>query len=212
MYKYGIIVFVITMLAFMLLIIISLWLNRSSKQIGACGEKTVRKILKTLPNNQYKVFNNLILHTAHGTTQIDHVVVSQYGIFTIESKNYKGIITGNQNDRYWIQNINHTKDNKFYNPIKQNEGHKNALESALKIQDKNWIKPIVAFASTANVTVWADTPIVYFNELKNVILNHYTKILTEDDVVNICEKINQHNICSKKTEKEHIEYVKKQCK
>ena len=35
-----------------------------------------------------------MLPTEKGSTQIDHIVVSLYGIFVIETKNYKGWITG----------------------------------------------------------------------------------------------------------------------
>ncbi len=31
-----------------------------------------------------------------GITQIDHIIVSIYGVFIIETKNYKGLITLNE--------------------------------------------------------------------------------------------------------------------
>jgi hypothetical protein len=37
------------------------------------------------------------------TTQIDHVVVSPFGVFVIETKTYKGWIFGNPRDAQWTQ-------------------------------------------------------------------------------------------------------------
>ena len=76
--------------------------------------------------------------------QIDHVVVSIYGIFVIETKNYSGWIFGDENSQYWAQVIYKTK-NRFYNPILQNRGHIKALQGLL--QDYSHIRyiPIVVF-------------------------------------------------------------------
>ena len=64
---------------------------------GWFGEKTVAIILSTLPQKQYQVINNVMLRKKSGkTTQIDHVVISPYGIFVLETKNYRGYITGSE--------------------------------------------------------------------------------------------------------------------
>ena len=41
-------------------------------------------ILESVSQRSYGV------QTGKGTTQIDHVVVSKYGVFAIETKNYRG--------------------------------------------------------------------------------------------------------------------------
>ena len=53
---------------------------------GAIGEKRVAHILKKLPEERYKVINNLLLQNNGYTTQIDHIVISVYGIFVIKQK------------------------------------------------------------------------------------------------------------------------------
>lgn len=45
-----------------------------------------------LDKRAYFPLNNITLVTGNGTTQIDHVVVSKYGIFVIETKNIDGWI------------------------------------------------------------------------------------------------------------------------
>ena len=42
----------------------------------------------------YKPLNNLTLQTSNGTTQIDHLIVSRYGVFVIEAKNIDGWVFG----------------------------------------------------------------------------------------------------------------------
>ena len=64
---------------------------------GHVGEKKVSAFLSTLPSYEYRSFNDILLATDSGTTQIDHIVVSRFGIFVIETKNYRGWITGNEN-------------------------------------------------------------------------------------------------------------------
>ena len=54
---------------------------------GDSGEFTVARQLRRLPD-KYRVINDLLLPAGKGhTTQIDHVVVSPFGIFVIETKN-----------------------------------------------------------------------------------------------------------------------------
>ncbi|WP_245203708.1 nuclease-related domain-containing protein [Ammoniphilus resinae] len=59
------------------------------KIIGYVGEKQVRKRLEQLDPTEYMVVHDVMLRlTDEKTSQIDHVVVSMYGIFVIETKNY----------------------------------------------------------------------------------------------------------------------------
>ena len=69
-------------------------LNYFVKRImkGIVGEKIISVLLSGLPKEQYILLNDVILQTEKLTTQIDHILVSVYGIFLIETKNYKGWI------------------------------------------------------------------------------------------------------------------------
>lgn len=60
---------------------------------GALGELAVSIKLKDLDKSKYRKLNDIKLkNTSNNTssTQIDHIVVSTYGIFVIETKGYKG--------------------------------------------------------------------------------------------------------------------------
>lgn len=88
---------------------------------GKYSEKLVNNKIQELPE-EYVVFNDLLFESNGYSTQIDHIAVSPYGVFVIETKGYKGWILGRENGEYWTQTIYKSK-HQFYNPIKQNAGH-----------------------------------------------------------------------------------------
>lgn len=65
---------------------------------GILGESKVNLGYWLLLDNKiYHRMNNVTLPLASGgSTQIDHIIVSRYGIFVIETKNYKGWIFGEE--------------------------------------------------------------------------------------------------------------------
>ncbi|CAG0955280.1 hypothetical protein ANAEL_00300 [Anaerolineales bacterium] len=63
---------------------------------GWIGEAQVTLAKKLfLDSSTYFDINNITIPTANGTTQIDHIIASQYGIFVVETKNMEGWIFGN---------------------------------------------------------------------------------------------------------------------
>ncbi len=103
---------------------------------GAIGETIVRIAVgknSTNPNKRQYIINDLILENSPGkTSQIDHVVINQNGVFVIETKNYSGRIYGNESQTQWTQVLNYGKvKERFYSPIKQNEAHIQAIRKLL---------------------------------------------------------------------------------
>jgi len=84
---------------------------------GIIGEAKINFSTKrSLNKDEYHLIKNVTLPAKNGTTQIDHIIVSKYGIFVIETKNMKGWIFGNQKQKTWTQKIyKHT--NTFQNPL-----------------------------------------------------------------------------------------------
>ena len=74
----------------------------------------------------YRRIHNVILPVRNGTTQIDHVVVSIYGLFVIETKNMDGWIFGSAQQETWTQQL-FSKKFKFQNPLRQNYRHTRCL-------------------------------------------------------------------------------------
>jgi len=111
---------------------------------GWIGEKvTTLGMWAMLDKNVYRRVDNVIVNTPNGTTQIDHVLVSVYGIFVIETKNIKGWIYGAADSDKWTQSI-FGKKSQFQNPVKQNYRHTKSLSEYLKL-DRALFKPIVFF-------------------------------------------------------------------
>lgn len=80
----------------------------------------------------YRALNDVTLPTSDGTTQIDHVLVSRYGVFVIEAKNMEGWIFGNENSVQWTQNL-YGKKYRFQNPLRQNYRHTRTLAEFLSL-------------------------------------------------------------------------------
>ncbi len=69
---------------------------------GVWGEFIVNMMAKRfLDKEKYHLIKNVTLPTEAGTTQVDHIIVSQYGIFVVETKNMKGWIFGSKNQKDW---------------------------------------------------------------------------------------------------------------
>ena len=78
---------------------------------GYMGEFWVKNELRKLPKKDYIVLNNIMLKLNDNTThQIDHIVISKYGIFVIETKNYTGTIYVKEKSRNWYQYVNRRKN------------------------------------------------------------------------------------------------------
>ena len=100
---------------------------------GVTGEALVRLAARLrLPRDTYHPIHNVTLPTPDGTTQIDHILVSRFGVFVVETKHMKGWIFGSEKDAQWTQKI-FKHSFKFQNPLSQNYKHVKALEAALGI-------------------------------------------------------------------------------
>ena len=88
-----------------ILVFILKYLGSSSFK-GKSGEAIVKFwVKKFLDPNKYRIISDVIFKSGDGTTQIDHIVVSEYGIFVIETKNMKGWIFGSKDSEMWTQKI-----------------------------------------------------------------------------------------------------------
>jgi hypothetical protein len=115
---------------------------------GHVGEWLVRKCLENaLPAEDYRCLHDVTLPGPSGSTQIDHVVVSRYGIFVIETKHMSGWIFGSARDAQWTQTF-HRRKLRFQNPLRQNFAHVKALAALLGLDDAHF-HSVVVFTGTA---------------------------------------------------------------
>ncbi len=138
----------ITQLWWVIAIIIVLGLVRLPVVKGYLGELLVRIVLRIgLPRSEYTVFNHLTLRASDGTTQIDHLVISRFGLFVIETKTMKGWIFGRANEATWTQQTYRRKE-QFQNPLRQNYRHMAVLEELLGIAMSQQYS-LIAFVGSA---------------------------------------------------------------
>ena len=144
---------------------------------GQIGEAIVNHaVLDKLDPEFYQNFHDLYLPRpdGQGSTQIDHVIVSRFGIFVIETKNYKGWIFGSEQQRQWTQQIYRNKS-RFQNPLHQNRLHVRALMAFLSLPE-NRFRPVVFFIGEAEFKTQMP-PNVINRRLLSWIKNHTTTIL-----------------------------------
>jgi restriction system protein len=98
--------------------------------LGEAALSVAKKI--ALDGDIYRDVNNVTIATTNGTTQIDHIIVSRYGIFVIETKTMEGWIFGTENQPKWTQSFRKSKF-PFQNPLHQNYRHIKALEEFLDL-------------------------------------------------------------------------------
>lgn len=175
---------------------------------GVLGEFQVNLIAKLRLDKQvYTLFKNVTLPTEDGTTQIDHVIVSRYGVFVIETKNMRGWIFGGANQKTWTQKIyRHT--NKFQNPLHQNYKHTQTLQSALAIEPDKLFSLVVFIGDSEFKTPMPDN-VVYAGGYIRFIKSKRQPVLSDSEVAEICRKIQAGRLKpSIKTHVEHVRHVK----
>ena len=206
-YKLGAIVIIVTVASIALKMFFS-WLS-SPKQKGKRGEKLVAvRLRKGLPD-EYRILNDIYLPLPDGTTaQIDHIVVSKYGVFVVETKNYSGWIFGEEGSSEWVQSI-YRKKSRFQNPMRQNYEHICALADNLGI-DKSYFIGVVVFTGGCTFKTAMPDGVVYSRDVAKYILAHHAeKILFEqvDEIVSAI--ISWQSSLSKEQIDNHVANLKK---
>lgn len=176
---------------------------------GYMGEFWVKLELKKLPNKEYYVLNDVMIEDDCGTHQIDHLVISKYGIFVIEMKNYYGLITGDEYKDKWVQHLGRNKYF-FTNPIHQNYGHVKCLEKLLKLENEFFI-PIICFSNSAKLRIKSKSQVVNLDYLTDAIKKFY-KPLLNNNIEEIITVINKNNILDKEKRKQHVKGIKNKVK
>lgn len=171
-------ILIIPLIVFFFAIAIILKLNQA-KIKGRFGEMKVSSILKSLPDN-YHVFNDVYLQINGMSVQIDHIVISVYGIFVIETKNYTGWIFGTDNSEQWTKNVYGNKY-EFRNPLKQNYAHVKALQCLLGLSKEKFI-PAVVFLRGAVLKCNTQGTVIYSSQLKQFILSHTSAIIDSSNI------------------------------
>lgn len=146
---------------------------------GTKGENKIKYALSKVSSFKI-ILSNLYFIKPNYSTEVDIVFISKTGVYVIESKNYKGRIYGNWDDKYWVQALGNSVW-EFYNPIRQNNTH---VYEVRKLLNKHGYK---------NIPIWSI--IVFGNKAELSVEKRNDSniiICKQEDVLNI---IDYHDLC-----------------
>jgi hypothetical protein len=163
----------------------------SPTAIGRKGESKVEsKLGWRLESSEYHRFHDLHLPSGYGSTQIDHVVVSRYGVFVIETKNYSGWIFGNEKSKVWTQ-VLYGEKHKFQNPLRQNYKHTKAIESFLSLHPSA-VFSVVVFVGSGEFRTAMPSNVIYVNKLVRYIRSRSHPIFGQAKVEWMVDRLQRH--------------------
>lgn len=175
---------------------------------GVMGEALVNLSARLfLDKNEYHLIKNVTIPTEDGTTQIDHIIVSRFGVFVVETKNMQGWIFGGKRQQTWTQQIYKSK-HKFQNPLHQNYKHTRTLETALGITPDKLIS-VVVFVGDSTFKSVMPANVTQGGGYIRFIKAHSKVLLKESEVQQIIRQIADGRLNpSIKTHIEHARHVK----
>lgn len=175
---------------------------------GRSGERSVHTLTSNLLDNAiYRCIDDITLEHQGQTTQIDHVIVSHYGVFVVETKNMSGWIFGDENQAKWTQKI-FRKTSRFQNPLRQNYRHVKVLEALLSISITK-IHSVIVFVGDSEFKTPMPTNVTHKSGLLAYIHSFTTQVLTTQQVERLVEKIEQTKLpATKETTRRHVENLR----
>ncbi|MEW5771139.1 MAG: nuclease-related domain-containing protein [Pseudomonadota bacterium] len=158
------------------------------KSKGQEGEIQVGLAIATLDRFVYHALHNVTVMLDDGTTQIDHVVISRYGIFVIETKNYSGWIFGSERQPEWTRS-NFGRKDRFQNPLRQNYRHIKALSGFLGVAEDRF-HSVVAFCGESEFKT-PMPPNVLSSGYDAYIRGKQTVLLADQEVLPLVERLKE---------------------
>lgn len=171
---------------------------------GKSGEKRVHRLLLSLPD-EYYLWTDVYIQRNGFSSQIDHVLISRYGIFVIETKNYKGWIYGNDDADKWTKNV-FGRRYYFANPLRQNNAHVKALSNAF-CKSENYFIPIVVFLHDATLKCHTKGTVIYAGQLLDRIYSYQNPIMSMEEVQRLADILYNISVEQETTRIEHLNYV-----
>ena len=178
---------------------------------GKFGELAVSTHVKLyLSKDDYHLLNDCTLPDGKGgTTQIDHILLSRFGIFIIETKNYKGWIFGSERQKNWTQKI-YKNSYKFQNPLHQNYKHLKVLESVLEdIVEVEFLHSIVVFMPDCEFKTEMPSNVFKGAKWTYYVESFKVPVISDIKLKRIRLRIEKEILeKSWRTNREHVEYLK----
>jgi Nuclease-related domain len=129
-------------------LLVGLGARRANRFQNHGEELLSRAVRANFSPPDYHLLNHITLTLKDGTTQVDHILVSRFGVFVIETKDYKGWIFAHPKHATWTQVIFHRKF-RFQNPIFQNLRHVRVVRELLDFLPQDSVHSVVVFTGEA---------------------------------------------------------------
>ena len=155
------------------------------------AEVDVDMALQKLSRGSYVVFRDLIIPTGRrhpSLTQIDHVVVSIYGIFCIETKSSSGSIYGYTRADQWTQYLAQQKY-KMNSLYRQNMHHVKSIERYLQGMLRAPVHSYLSFPNARKTVIDGVEEDTSAAGVVRRIQRHTYKIYDPDEVVRIAKSL-----------------------
>lgn len=179
--------------------------------LGSLGELQLCNELDKLPMEKY-ILTNLYLPTPSGhTSEIDVCCITMYGLFVIEYKNYSGHIYGQEKYKNWLyySGKDEAEPLKFYNPIRQNKAHIQALQFNFPKLRPEVFHSLIVFSNRSVLKCsGCSVPVIHRSQVAATIkrLSH-TPRLTEVGMDRLYYELQRYCKAPERVKKAHIRYV-----
>ncbi|WP_319049423.1 nuclease-related domain-containing protein [Pseudomonas aeruginosa] len=175
---------------------------------GQIGELLVRLLAHwQLDKTVYRRLHNLTLDTPDGTTQIDHVFLSPYGIFVLETKNMTGWIFGSEMQALWTQKV-FKQTYRFQNPLRQNYKHLKALEACLGVKPEN-LHSVISFVGGSTFKTEMPVCVTQGNGFVRYIKSFQQIVFSKDEIEVMFQTLQtDRRANSLATHREHVQNLK----
>ena len=174
---------------------------------GWFGEKkTSFNMWLSLDTNIYRRYHNIIIPSRNGTTQIDHLLVSQYGLFIVETKNKKGWIFGSLDQPKWTQSI-YGNNYVFQNPLRQTFRQKKVLAEYLNVPE-SYIHTVIFFNGDCKFKTQMPRNVIN-SGLGKFIKQSKNSIIDQRSLNDVINRLDLHETHSELSKKDHIKSVHK---
>ena len=183
---------------------------QSARSRGREGEARVSAGLRRfLDDSVYRLIEDVTLPVGDGTTQIDHLVLSPYGIFVIETKNMTGWIFGGASWEYWTQVIYRFRA-KFLNPLRQNEVHVRAVQGLLRLEPDHLFGVIVFVGSAKFRTPMPPEVVRGVPALADFIASKRTAVFADYELPQLVDRLSQLRLePGSRTDRAHIRNIER---
>lgn len=198
----------ITAFWYLILLLIIAGLIKSPWFKGKVGEFLVNVSVRLFfDKSRYHLIKNATLPTEDGTTQIDHVLVSEFGVFVVETKHMKGWIFGSPHQRFWTQKI-FRSNHKFQNPLHQNYKHVKTLQALLGFGDHQMHSVVVFTGDSTFKTSMPDNVTRWLGYIR-YIKSKQEAVLSPVQVAEALEKVASSRLrASFSTDRAHARHVR----